>query len=300
MYAKIFTSIYQGTLRGNSHGLLVFTNLLAHCDRDGIVDMHHRAIADEVGLTVDEVRAALLHLESPDPESRTPDEEGRRIVRLDDHRAWGWRVVNHAKYRDMKNEADRRESVRLAVAKHRAKKSAVIGGNPEKAKKAHTDTDAPTDAEAKAEAHAKRAPDPEDRRAEVVPLPELGSLAPGVVCAALKAAGVQRINPSNPDLMAFLSVGGTIEELLPLVPSALSKGDPFAYILKAAINKRKDAAASVGQMARGAVVAPVTVPGKSTGALAELADHAAQTQTPEAKAAARAAVQALKQRMNVS
>jgi hypothetical protein len=162
-----------------------------------------------------------------------------------------------------------------------------------------TETETGTD-NREPEPRSVRAPDPEDRRGEVVPLPEPGSLAPGVVCAALKAAGVQRVNPSNPDLHAFLSVGGTIEELLPLVPSALSKGDPFAYILKAAINKRKDAAASVGQMARGAVVAPVTVPGKSTGALAELADHAAQTQTPEAKAAARAAVQALKQRMNVS
>jgi hypothetical protein len=53
--------------------------------------------------------------------------------------------------------------------------------------------------------------------------------------------------------LAFLSVGGTIEELLPLVPSALSKGDPFAYILKSAINKRKDAAQSVGKMAKGRI-----------------------------------------------
>jgi hypothetical protein len=60
MYAKLFTSIYQGTLRGDAHGLLVFTNLLAHADKDGTVDVHPRAIAEEVGLTVDQVRAALL------------------------------------------------------------------------------------------------------------------------------------------------------------------------------------------------------------------------------------------------
>ena len=39
MYAKLFTSIYQGTLRGNSHGLLVFTNLLAHADKMGQVEI---------------------------------------------------------------------------------------------------------------------------------------------------------------------------------------------------------------------------------------------------------------------
>jgi hypothetical protein len=67
MYAKLFTSIYQGTLRGNSHGLLVFTNLLAHADQSGHVDMHFRAIADEVGLSVDEVKAACREWVASNP-----------------------------------------------------------------------------------------------------------------------------------------------------------------------------------------------------------------------------------------
>ena len=69
--------------------------MLAHCDKAGVCDMHPRAIAEEVGLTVEQVRAALDELEAPDIESRTPDEEGRRIIRLDEHRSWGWRVVNY-------------------------------------------------------------------------------------------------------------------------------------------------------------------------------------------------------------
>ncbi len=132
MYVKLFTSIFQGTLRGNTHGLLVFTNLLAHCDRDGFADIHPRAIAEEIGLSQDQVRAALDELEAPDPESRSPDEEGRRIVRVGQHRSWGWRIVNYGKYRDIKNDEDRREANRLAVAKHRANKAAsspVIVGN---------------------------------------------------------------------------------------------------------------------------------------------------------------------------
>jgi hypothetical protein len=121
MYAKIFSSLYQGTLRGQAHAILVFTNLLAHCDQDGFVDLHFRAIADETGITVDEVRSAISYLEAPDPESRSPEEGGRRIVNIDEHRAWGWRVVNYVKYRDTRSEDDRREKNRQKVAAHRAK-----------------------------------------------------------------------------------------------------------------------------------------------------------------------------------
>ncbi len=133
MYAKIFTSIYQGTLRGDTHGLVVFTNLLAHADSNGWVDIHPKAIAEETGLSVDQVRAAIHALESPDPESRSPEEEGRRIVRLDEHRDWGWRVVNHGKYRAIRNEEDRREQNRLAQQRWREKnKPSVSTGNGDK------------------------------------------------------------------------------------------------------------------------------------------------------------------------
>ncbi len=128
MYVKLFTSIYQGTLRGNSHGLLVFTNLLAHADRFGVVDIHPRAIAEEVGITVDQVKAALLELEAPDPESRSPENEGRRIIRVDEHRAWGWQIVNYLKYRAIRDEDDRREQNREAQARWREKNKAASAG----------------------------------------------------------------------------------------------------------------------------------------------------------------------------
>lgn len=114
MYVKLFASLYQGTLRGKSDEILVFTNLLAYADRYGIVDKHPRAIADETGLSIEDVSAAIQTLESPDPESRSPNEEGRRILRLDEHRAWGWQVTNYEKYRAIRNEDERREQNRLS------------------------------------------------------------------------------------------------------------------------------------------------------------------------------------------
>lgn len=123
MYAKLFASLYQGTLRGCSDSILVFTNLLAHADKHGIVDKHYRAIAEETGISEDRVRAAIEHLESPDPESRSPELDGRRIVPIDEHRAWGWQIVNHGKYRAIKNEDDRREQNRIAQEKWREKQN---------------------------------------------------------------------------------------------------------------------------------------------------------------------------------
>lgn len=119
MYAKLFSSLYQGTLRGRSNEILVFTNLLAHCDKEGYVDKHFRAIADETGVSVEEVKSAIATLEAPDDESRSPECEGRRIVRIDDHRVWGWQVVNFEKYRGVRDEEGRRETWRKSQKKRR-------------------------------------------------------------------------------------------------------------------------------------------------------------------------------------
>ena len=128
MYCKLFASLYQGTLRGRSDEILVFTNLLAHTTAAGRVDKHFRAIAEETGLSMDRVKQAILVLESPDEESRSPDEDGARLVRMDEHRVWGWRVVNHGKYRAIKDEDDRAEQNRLAQARFRERKKAEANG----------------------------------------------------------------------------------------------------------------------------------------------------------------------------
>lgn len=124
-YAKIFDSIWEGSMRGKSDPLFVFMNLLTHSDEHGIVDRHWRAIADETGLPQDRIVAALTFLESPDEESRTPNEDGRRIVRLDEHRSWGWRIVNHKYYRELCTKVQNAER----QAKFRKNNSSVTDSN---------------------------------------------------------------------------------------------------------------------------------------------------------------------------
>lgn len=122
MFAKIFASLYDGSLRGRGIEISVFVNLLTRANRHGEVDRHFRAIAEDIGATMDEVKAAIEYLESPDPESRSPEEDGRRIARLDEHRAWGWKIVNYEKYRAIRNEEARREQNREAQARFRGGK----------------------------------------------------------------------------------------------------------------------------------------------------------------------------------
>lgn len=136
MYGKLFATLYDGTLRGRAHEILVFTNLLACADRHGVADKHWRAIAEEVGITEDQVRKAIEALEAPDPESRTDAEEGRRLVRVDGHRAWGWQIVNYTKYRAIRNAEDRREQNRAAQAawRERQKQAQMTPEVPPEAK----------------------------------------------------------------------------------------------------------------------------------------------------------------------
>jgi hypothetical protein len=145
MYGKLFASLYQGTMRGRAHEILVFTNMIAHANQYGIVDKHFRAISEEVGLTIDEVKQAVVGLESPDPESRSPDEEGRKILRLDEHRVWGWKIVNYGKYRGIRSEEDRREQNRQAQDRWREKHKQ---SKPRKPNKAQAEGEAEGEAEA--------------------------------------------------------------------------------------------------------------------------------------------------------
>lgn len=147
MYGKIFASLYQGTLRGRAHEILVFTNMIATADRDGTVDKHPKAIAEEVGLTLEQTQQAIQVLEEPDHESRSPESDGRRIVRVSDTRTWGWVIVNHAKYREIRNNEDRREQNRRAQERFRHKKSSLVSHDkPEKAN-AEAESDAKADTE---------------------------------------------------------------------------------------------------------------------------------------------------------
>lgn len=109
MFAKIFRSILDGTLGEDAEARHTFMDLLVLANRDGEVDMTPEAIAGVTHVPLERLKAALERLSSPDPRSRNPNEQGRRIVPIHEDRDWGWRVVNYAHYRGIRDQRERRE-----------------------------------------------------------------------------------------------------------------------------------------------------------------------------------------------
>jgi hypothetical protein len=135
VYGKIFESLWTGSLVGRSDEQLVFVFLICHADPDGNVEVHPSVIGSLTGLGQDRARKAIAALERPDPESRTPAEDGRRLAPLDG-RGWGWSVVNYGKYRAMRDEEERRRQTREATARWRTKhhgEPPVSQGEPRRA-----------------------------------------------------------------------------------------------------------------------------------------------------------------------
>lgn len=109
MYAKVFQSMFQGSLatRGPWQAVVTFQQLLVLADRFGIVDMTPEAISRQTTIPLEIIREGLTALAQPDPESRRPDHEGRRIILLDPARTWGWQIVNHAHYAQIRSGEER-------------------------------------------------------------------------------------------------------------------------------------------------------------------------------------------------
>lgn len=109
MYAKIFARVAQSSLTQNetisTRG--VFFMLLAIADSEGVVLGTDKAIARIINVEEGVLAEALGRLMSPDAESQSPDEEGRRVVRLEE--TPGLLIVNYLKYRGLKNNSETRE-----------------------------------------------------------------------------------------------------------------------------------------------------------------------------------------------
>lgn len=131
MYAKLFSSLWKGSLYGARNEQHVFIYLLGNCDSQGVIDTVPEAIASATGIPLPEVIEAIHQLESPDERSRTKEAEGRRISRLDDDREWGWFIVNYSKYRQIRNEEERRAYHRNYQRQRRARLRAAEGHDPD-------------------------------------------------------------------------------------------------------------------------------------------------------------------------
>jgi len=145
MYGKIFELMYDGSLYGQWEALVTFQQMIVLADQEGFVDITPPALAARTSIPLEIIQNGIKILESDDPYSRTADENGKRIIRMNPDRPWGWKIVNYIKYRNMASQEERREYMREYMKQYRKQekftdKHGVNDCKPELALLTHTDT----------------------------------------------------------------------------------------------------------------------------------------------------------------
>lgn len=159
-YTKLFNSIVTSTIwMEDDRTRIVWITMLACADKHGEVQASIPGLARLAGVPVEDCRAAIGRFLSPDLDSRTKDDQGRRIEGIDG----GWSLLNFRKYREMasKEESQANETARKARYREGLKRNgkasecpAVVPFVPSLSTVnphiAEADTDADTDTKAKA------------------------------------------------------------------------------------------------------------------------------------------------------
>jgi hypothetical protein len=105
-YVKLFASITESTIWTEPAGTrLTWIAMLARANMRGEVFASIPGLARLANVSLQECEAALRTLLSPDPYSRTPDFEGRRIEPI----AGGWRLLNFVRFDRARNDTDAAE-----------------------------------------------------------------------------------------------------------------------------------------------------------------------------------------------
>lgn len=117
-YTKVFSDIVDSSIWAeNSDICKVWVTLLALSDQNGFVRGSIGWLAGKSKVRPAICKTALEKFESPDPESRTPDNEGRRIETLPD----GWLILNYLLFRDRLSDNPQAIATRERVRRHREK-----------------------------------------------------------------------------------------------------------------------------------------------------------------------------------
>ena len=102
-YTKLFNSIVTSTIwTEDDKTRIVWITILAIADKNGEVQASIPGLARLAAVSVDACETAINKFLSPDKYSRTSDDEGRRLEKIEG----GWAILNHSKYRLMASKED--------------------------------------------------------------------------------------------------------------------------------------------------------------------------------------------------
>ena len=153
MFVKLFTQILDSSIADDRRLRHFFTDLLLCADCKGFIIMTPSAIARRIGATLEEVQWGIEELQKPDHNSKTKNDQGRRIEPLGEA-GYGWRIINYEMYRALKDADQMRETTRNRVARYRQKKENVTHGNACNADVTHGNDSQKQIPEAEAEAES--------------------------------------------------------------------------------------------------------------------------------------------------
>lgn len=117
----------------------VWIILLAMCKEDGIAYVSPVFLEKICRLTIDEIYKSIEILSSPDRHSRSSNDEGRRIRKVD----MGYEIINYQRYRSMSLRSANAEKQRLYRARQKEScENVVTPGNESNAVTIRSDTSA--------------------------------------------------------------------------------------------------------------------------------------------------------------
>lgn len=120
-FTKLFSSITASTIwTESSDTRVVWVTMLAMADRRGRIFASIPGLANIAQVSLEACEVAVERFLAPDKYSRTQEQEGRRIEPLEG--GGGWRLINHAKYRDIRDAEETKAYKSEWMRKSRAAK----------------------------------------------------------------------------------------------------------------------------------------------------------------------------------
>lgn len=128
MYGKSFESMFEGSMVGAGINVFaVWSYIITKCRR-GVLEINPKLLAFTLGGKESDIIEALEYLQKPDPDSRSKELEGRRLVK---EGQFQYRVVNWEHYDKIKGEIDRREYNREKQQEYRERSKTIQPNDPE-------------------------------------------------------------------------------------------------------------------------------------------------------------------------
>ncbi len=107
MFGKAFPEMYTGSMIGaGCHVFATWGYAIANCDETGCVELNPKLLAMLLGASIDRVKEAIDYLVQPDPDSRSKEEAGCRLIK---EGQFLYRIVNYSKYCAIRDKHNRRE-----------------------------------------------------------------------------------------------------------------------------------------------------------------------------------------------